>query len=214
MEYMGHRDQQYGHISYAQHGDDIMLVNIFSLLDIEYPSYVDIGAHHPLHISNTALLYKRGSRGVCVEANPNLMPSFRALRSEDTIVNVGIGIKSGALPFYMYDNKSGLNSFKASTLEKVENIITVDVITINELLEKYCGGKCPDLICTDIEGLDMDVLRTLDYNKYRPKVICTEVRRHESIEFCRIMYEFGYVAYCRMGENLIFVHYQLSSKLY
>lgn len=214
MEYQGHPDQYYGHITYSQHGEDLVIANIFKLLEISYPSYADIGAHHPQHISNTALLYKRGSRGICVEANPNLIPSFKRMRPEDVIVNLGIGPSSGTMPFYMYDERSGLNSFKLNSHLSEEKTMNLEVITINDLFKTYCKDKPVDLLCLDIEGLDLEVLRSLDYNKYRPKVMCLEVRKHESVEFCRIMYEFGYTAYCRMGENLIFIYYQLASKLF
>ena len=35
-------------------------------------------------------------------------------------------------------------------------------------------GKTPDLVSTDIEGLDYAVIKSLDLSKYRPGVICAE----------------------------------------
>ena len=32
----------------------------------------------------------------------------------------------------------------------------------------------PNFISIDIEGLDLDVIKTLDFDKYRPAVICIE----------------------------------------
>ena len=71
--FAGHPDQAFGPLTYAQFGEDLILANAFALRGIEKPSFLDIGAHHPVHCSNTALLYARGARGVCVEANPNLI---------------------------------------------------------------------------------------------------------------------------------------------
>jgi hypothetical protein len=65
----GHRDQWFGGRTYAQHGDDLAVLNIFKRLGIERPSYLDVGAYHPFDLSNTALLYERGSRGINVEPN-------------------------------------------------------------------------------------------------------------------------------------------------
>ena len=76
-------DQLYGSRTYAQHGDDLAILNIFDMIGITRPSYLDIGAHDPFKISNTALLYLRGSRGINVEANPRLIEAFRVQRPDD-----------------------------------------------------------------------------------------------------------------------------------
>ncbi len=69
---MTHPDQRFGGVTHAQHGDDIIIRAVFDNLGIDNPSYLDIGAHHPTNISNTKLFYDAGSRGINVEANPNL----------------------------------------------------------------------------------------------------------------------------------------------
>src|SRR5690606_9910227 len=74
--YSGHPDQHYGHITYSQHGEDLLILNLFDQLQIKNPSYLDLGAHHPTDISNTKLLYDRGSRGVNIEANRHLIEAF------------------------------------------------------------------------------------------------------------------------------------------
>jgi hypothetical protein len=86
MIYGGHRDQKWGPTSYAQHGDDFQILNLFNLLGIDRPTYIDLGAHHPETISNTKLLYDRGSRGINVEANPNLFKAFESQRLGDGTV--------------------------------------------------------------------------------------------------------------------------------
>ncbi len=103
MTYEGHPDQAFGHISYSQHGEDLFLLNIFRLIGIETPSYLDLGAHHPWHISNTALMYHRGSRGVNVEANPILFEAFLTERPLDKNVNMGV-VSSGveSQKFYIW----------------------------------------------------------------------------------------------------------------
>lgn len=70
QSFTGSSDQSFGHITYSQHGEDMIIANIFSILNITKPTYLDIGANHPLKGSNTALLYSRGSHGTIVDANP------------------------------------------------------------------------------------------------------------------------------------------------
>ena len=59
-------DQRFGPQTYAQGGEDLVLLNIFARLGIARPTWLDIGAHHPWRISNTALLYARGWRSRCI----------------------------------------------------------------------------------------------------------------------------------------------------
>src|SRR5579871_5884717 len=68
--YKGHPHQIFGHLTYSQHGEDMIFANIFHIIGIEKPSYMDIGAYHPINISNTAYFYAKGSRGVNIDANP------------------------------------------------------------------------------------------------------------------------------------------------
>lgn len=212
MNYAGHPDQQFGHISYAQHGDDFMILNLFKLLGIEKPSYLDLGAHHPFDISNTALLYARGSRGVNVEANPILFPAFLVHRPHDINLNVGVGPEHGKKDFYMYDDKSGRNTFSAREVKSLEGVMAVKdkmslpIWTLDEIVAHSCMGVYPDFLSCDIEGLDFVVLAGADMSKSAPKVLCVETRRHEEMSTRIMLASKDFKFYCRMGENLFFVH--------
>ena len=61
--------KNYKQISYSQCGEDLIMNFIFNNLRIEKPSYIDIGAHHPFWLSNTFFFYKKGSKGINIEAN-------------------------------------------------------------------------------------------------------------------------------------------------
>ena len=174
---MAHPDQAFGDKTYSQFGEDLILLNVFHRLGIERGKYFDVGAHHPYSISNTALLYERGWRGVCVEANPNHIGAFDSARPEDNILNVGIGYTTGTLPFYMIDGLSGRNSFDKETVDKfvkdypqfqISEVKQIPVITLDSLFKSM---YVPDLLCIDIEGLDYAVIYMMEA---RPKVICVE----------------------------------------
>jgi len=42
------------------------------------------------------------------------------------------------------------------------------------VLEKYFPARAPDLFSTDTEGYDLTILRSLDFDRFRPKVFCVE----------------------------------------
>lgn len=213
----------FGSDTYAQHGDDLMLVNILKLIGIERPSFLDLGAHSPMTISNTYLLYLRGSRGVNVEANPNLIPSFLEYRPEDKTVNCGVGPVKGKMPFYMWNKGSGINTFSKSEVEwlekhdpslKIVETLEIEVKTIDEIVNDHCNGIYPNILLTDIEGFDHDVLASADFSKSKPMVICSEIRPWDSQKTKDMLVDKGYFTYCRTQANLIFIDYRLYNKVY
>lgn len=177
---------QYG---YSQFGEDIILANLFAQLDIRNPTYLDIGANEPRYISNTYYFYCRGSQGVLIEPNPHLFKKLKRFRSADIVLNTGIGFANvSEADFYLFPNyANGLSTFSAKEAKHweetgmkglgkipVEKIIKMPLITVNDILEKYFASKPPNFISLDVEGLDLEILKTLDFNKYQPEAICVE----------------------------------------
>ena len=171
----------FGKISYSQRGEDLVIRGIFEDLGIKSPVYVDIGAWDPVRDSNTFLFYQNGSRGLLVEPNPFYAELLKSVRKEDQVVPFAIGKENiDDVNYYVIDDgKSGWNTFSDSQAglhrnngHKVE-IHKTRQITINNLLDTYLL-KAPDLLSIDAEGLDLLILQTLDWKKYRPAVICVE----------------------------------------
>jgi FkbM family methyltransferase len=227
-EFRGDSSQKYGYITYAQHGEDLLFANYFEMLGIKEPTWLDIGAHHPLIISNTALLSKLGGHGVNVEANPNLMEYFRRMRPRDVNVNVGVAPKDQAgrkLTFYMIDKFSGRNTFDRKAAEEfvalnpafsIQEEMSIDVISIDEVVKCYCGGTYPDLLSIDIENLDYDVLASADFSKSRPKLICVEVLSaggDASDKMKKLLVGQGFVVLVRTIGNYIFADQSLKDRL-
>lgn len=205
---MAHPDQAFGDKTYSQFGEDLVLLNVFEKLGIKKGKYFDVGAHHPFNISNTALLYERGWRGVCVEANPNLIQSFMEYRPEDTILNMGIGTVISFMDFYMIDDYSGRNTFNKDVAEKfvsehpqfqISKVTPIKVVEIDELFERF---GVPDLLTIDIEGLDFAVL---DWMGGRPKVICVENHGQEKM-FDDLLSSMDYVKIFNTVANGIYLH--------
>src|SRR5271169_435695 len=96
--------------SFSQSGEDIIVRQLFKLRGINNPSYLDIGANDPFRINNTARFYKKGSRGINVEANPMLIKRFEKFRPHDINLNVGIAGSEGEMDFYIM-NDDTLSTF-------------------------------------------------------------------------------------------------------
>ena len=205
---MSHPDQAFGDKTYSQFGEDLILLNVFYKLGIEKGRYFDVGAHNPWNISNTALLYERGWRGVCVEANPNQISGFELARPEDNILNVGVGCSIGTAPFYMIDGYSGRNSFDFTKVSEfvdkhqqfsIREVKEIPVVTIDSLFNSL---YVPDLLCIDIEGLDYSVLLSMET---RPKVICVE-NEGQIQDFDDLLKGMGYDKIFNTVANGIYIH--------
>lgn len=224
-EFSSHADQWFGGRSFSQHGEDLLVVNIFNRLGIDKPSYLDIGAHHPYNISNTALLYRRGSRGINVEANPNLMAAFVKMRPEDINLNVGVAGTSGVMRFYMIDDHSGRNTFNRAEAEKfvaqnpefsITKTLDVSAITINDVVSNYAKAFFPDFLSLDVEGFDESILKSMDPKLGRPKVICVETIDAKGVDILSLknyLHEVGFMSLVVMGGNTIFVDKPYLSRL-
>lgn len=217
--FAGHPDQAFGHISYAQFGEDMVIINIFAMLGVRCPSYVDVGAHHPINISNTALLYARGSRGINIEANPHLIRTFHELRPEDINLNIGIGVAPGELDLYLIDDWSGRNSFRQDVVEEfvkadprfqIRGTIKVPIVPLDQIVAEHLDGKWPDLLSIDVEGLDFEVLAAAHFGNGQPMVICAEAisgaGTDDSSRLVGLLKGRGYVPYFRTLGNIIFLH--------
>ena len=213
-------------LTYAQCGEDLILASLFYKLSIEKPSYLDIGANHPSYISNTYYFYLRGASGVCVEPNPFLSKKIEKLRRRDIVLNFGIGVdEQTEADFYLFPKSAhGLSTFSKEEAEywrdtgmkkvgkiEFEKIIKVPLVNINTVIKKYCK-KVPDFISIDIEGLDLSILQSLDFNLYSPKVFIVETLKYDSnqneyknTEIIDFMSAKGYEQYADTHVNTIFL---------
>lgn len=169
-------------VSYAQSGEDIVIEFIFDTLQTPVNSYLDIGAHHATYLSNSYYFYKKGVVGVCVEPDPVLCEAIKQVRPNDICLQVGIG--SGArkkAPFYIMDPPT-LNTFskkEAETYEqyypwtKIVKETSIKLVSVNTILGKYFN-KGLDILSVDTEGMDLEIIKNIDFNKYHPRVICVE----------------------------------------
>jgi FkbM family methyltransferase len=207
-------DDHWPRISYAQQGEDILVRGIFDTLHVAQPTYIDIGAYHPFVNSNTFLLYRGGSRGVLVEPNPAFTQVLREGRPGDRVLPIGIGVhEDGAADYYVLAGHGEDNTFskeQADLMVKqhgpsaLKAILKMPLRTVNHVLDEQFPGGGPDFFSIDIEGLDLDVLKTLDFTRHRPKVFCVETtaegRGRPADGITTLLGEHGYV---KVGGNLI-----------
>lgn len=204
--------------SYSQCGEDLIVQYIFRLRGISKPTYIDIGANDPYFLSNTALFYELGCRGINIEANPMLHKHFLTERPEDVNLNIGISDKEEILDFYIMKDNT-LSSFSKKECDemiahgkKLDVVIQISLITIGKVLEQYNDNKFPDFMSLDAEGMDFQILRSIDFERNWPKVICVEAAEYSPIGAGKRRYDLikylekkGYYEYANTNLNAIMV---------
>jgi FkbM family methyltransferase len=207
--------------TYSQYSEDLIISDVFQKIGIDKPSFLDIGAHHPKHLSNTALLYELGSTGINVEANPVLIEDFKRDRERDINLSVGVGVNEGILKFNLIKDSPALSTFDDAQVRRlinmgksIEKVMDIDVVHVSTIISSYCDDIFPDFLSLDVEGSDFEILNSIDFYKTKPKVICVEINSHDNLSrnvgidfllFKNDYFHYGDVGGGVEGRNAIFI---------
>jgi FkbM family methyltransferase len=208
-------------LSYSQSGEDVICKMIFDFLQTSRPTYLDIGAYLPQAGSNTYLFYLHGARGVLVEPNIAMIPELKSHRPRDTVLNIGVGLKDEKEADYYCFAIDQWNTFDREEAERrvkktnvpILQVVKMPLRPVNQVIEEHFQGRAPDFISIDVEGLDVPIMKTLDFKQFRPKVICAETLVALSFDMDSAMTEFlaqhDYVARAATFPNTIYVDKRL-----
>lgn len=201
--------------SWAQEGEDLVLRRFFEGQKRGF--YVDIGAHHPHRYSNTYFFYKRGWRGINVDAMPGSMELFQQQRPED--INLELAISDQPHMTYFMFNDPALNGLCAEVAERrdgrrgnyIVKRLAIQTSTLGQIFDEHVpAGTAIDFLTIDVEGHDLDVLKSNNWSKHRPKMILAEdleklpldeLTHSKLVQYLR---EFGYRPCARTFNTLFF----------
>ena len=211
-----------GRVMYSQDGEDMCLYSYILEGKPDYKGfYVDIGALDPYRFSNTCVFYQQGWRGINIDATPGSMKKFDKERPNDINIETVVSDKSGQKVSYFIFNEPALNCFDKNRLKVVESnpnykLLEEKVLetkTINEILdENLPKGQKIDFITIDIEGIDVAVIRSLDYKKYAPDYFIIEELDYQKDDFVNYsaspIYKFlskkGYIVVAKTKRSVIY----------
>jgi len=210
--------------SYSQEGEDMILRRLFEKQKTGF--YVDVGAHHPKRFSNTFFFYKKGWRGINIDAMPNSMSLFNKIRPRDINLEIPISDKKQKLKYYMF-NEAALNCFSKELAEKRNGKYDYKIIsekemetsTLEEILEKHLPyDQEIDFMSIDVEGLDLQVLKSNNWRLFRPKIVLMEVIDSSINEIAdskeyKYLAEFGYEAFAKTVNTVIFQRVDIKEAL-
>ncbi len=182
--------------------------------------YVDIGAFSPIHISNTYWFYQHGWRGINVEPFPAVIQKFDKERPRDINISAAVGEEEGLHKYYSWGN-SNMNTFSAEKADlyiregKVTgqpSILEIEMIRMETLLDRHLlPGMNIDFLSVDVEGMDLEVLTSNNWEKYRPELVvaeldCTGIDEVIRSELYYFMLGKGYTLYYWLNPSIIFAN--------
>jgi len=144
--------------------------------------YIDVGCYHPVRLSNTRFLHNKGWSGINIDISKKSIDLFRIARKKDINLNIGIGNKNEISNVYFQKKL-----FHANTLDynHAQNFLTkmiketINVLTLDSVIDKYAKNKKIDFIDIDCEGKDLEVLQGLNLTKNDVELISIEMHGYD-----------------------------------
>ena len=151
-------------------------------------TFLEFGATDGFDLSNSYMLENSENwKGVLSEPSPQWHNSLKKNRNRAKIITKCIWSESGKkLDFFMSNVgvlstikdfvESDKNSMPGNTIERNKGgkIISVETISLNDLIKEYFNNISPSYISIDTEGSEYEVLKSFNLELYRPQVFTVE----------------------------------------
>ncbi len=203
-------------LSYSQDGEDMILRRMFENQGTGF--YVTSEPTIRSGFSNTCYFHRRGWRGINIDANPAAIRAFNRSRPSDTNICSGVAETRGKLTFHQF-NEPALNTFDPELAVeraalpgyRLVDQTEVDVARLDDVLLAHLpAAQAIDFLSVDVEGFDLQVLRSNDWTRFRPKALLVEARGSDLSQLegdpaCAFAQSVGYRPLAKTVNTVIFV---------
>jgi hypothetical protein len=138
------------------------------------------------------------------------------------VLEAGIGVTSVREADYYVMTESSWNTCSREEAERqavvsngtvvIKEVIKMPLLNINQVMDEHFK-RAPAFLSVDTQGLELAILKSIDYGRFRPEVICAETLvtgTNKSIpETAEFMQTQGYVVRGMTFVNTIFVDSQI-----
>jgi hypothetical protein len=180
-------------LSFSDEGEDKLLLQVFMSRGIRSGTYLDIGAFHPVRVSNTYLLYLWGWKGITIDINRKWL--FKLLRPRDKFIYGYVDAENS----YKFKNAlwtSDVEQAYYGVQKGLRPKIKYDVPRIDPY-----QFKDYDLLDLDVDGLDLQILQKL-LSVYKPPFILAEDKALKVQEgICDYLISEGYTRIANTTRN-------------
>lgn len=200
--------------SFSQEGEDLIINRIFNYNQIKPKNifYLDIGAGHPIRYSNTLFFYHQDAKGITVDANYENIFLHKFLRPKDFSFNYLLGNSTEVVEYYKFKQPE-LNTTSQNKVKELaeQNIFPLDKEKIiqkkfNDFLNNELRDNLSEInfLNIDIEGGELALIKVIDWDKFRPNIICIEIASNN----------FNEIFESEIYKIILSKEYKLFSKLY
>jgi FkbM family methyltransferase len=179
--------------------------------------FVDVGAHDGVSLSNTFFFERLGWKGIAIEPNPSVFRQLENNRSCKTI-NVGIANADGTGVFRVIEGYSNMlsgfvDAYDERHLSRIEceiaehggsfKDINVEFRSLDKLLAEH-GVEKIDYLSVDVEGLEMKILESMDFDRIKVLALSVE-NNYKDYRLPKMLCERGFKLHAMLGDDNIFV---------
>jgi hypothetical protein len=161
-------------LSFSQFGEDAVLQ---SIIPETVGRYIDVGSGDPIRGSNTYALYLQGWRGFCIDPILSNVKRTQILRPGDVAIHAAVSSAPDSVVFHEFDpyEYSTTSAQRAEEL-KAQGMGFVGTYGVKpiKLRELAFGEPCFTVMSVDVEGMELDVLSTVDWDVCAPEVLVLE----------------------------------------
>ena len=195
---------------------------------------VEVGAFDGVTFSNSSGLLDRGWSGLLIEPVPEFAEKCkeRHVNSPNVrVVNKAISNRSGTETLFLAGALSTLSQkifaeykgLEWSSSSITEKSISVEMITLNQLLENEKINHCFDLLIVDVEGFEKEVFEGFYLQKWNTRVVIIELsdfhptlqsHKKEHYDIGKILVKCGYSVIFKDATNTIFVQTHILDQLF
>ena len=190
---------------------------ILELFDKNYKGvYLDIGCYHPTRVNNTLSFYRKGWRGMNIDLNQLTIDLFNYARPGDINICAALSDKVSKTKLYYLGDLDPKNTLDLDHKEWISDHFS---ISEKDIKTKYVQTQKLDKILIDhkltnidymnidIEGHEIEVLKSIDFNLININVICIEVHDYDKKkknEILSFLKKNGYFLKKKISINYIF----------
>ncbi|HEY4366144.1 MAG TPA: FkbM family methyltransferase [Steroidobacteraceae bacterium] len=168
-----------------------------------------------------------------VDVFENELKATYAGNSRVTLENVALAATQGQLPFYRVAISrsrwaTGLSGFRRESIQShIDNgyiqahareegvtvpddpaafieVIQVATMPVDQLLAKHAVRHF-DVLCVDTEGFDLEILKLMDFDRFKPEVVLFESKNLSDNDYVQakdLLRKYGYRLYWDRGDTL------------
>lgn len=203
--------------SHSQFGEDMVVRDLTNGKTQGF--YVDIGAFHPVYLSNTYHFYCKGWRGINIDARPKSMDLFQVLRPKDINLEICLSSEEKDVTFFSFEQPpyDTIDPVVAEELINEKKIKLIDRLsmksrTLESVFEEYLpNGIEIDLMNIDVEGVDEEILISNNWRKFKPRILIFEkhnVSFREALDSSIVVFlgNIGYEFVAKVGFSIIMIN--------